>query len=238
MSSKWGWATLLVAVAFITMLGQSASAQPGRRGGGMFGRGGIVGLAGAESVQKDLEVDAETKEKLAAISSDYQAEAREQYQAAGGGERPDNDEDRQKLFAKMAEVSRTLNEKYTPKIKEALKPEQFKRLQQISWQVGGSFSFTDPQLAKELDLTKDQQQKIVEVNHEFGQKQRELFGGGNFAEAMSKMRELSQERDKKAEEVLSKEQQEKLKELKGKPFDVSSLQGGRPGGGRRKNDDK
>jgi hypothetical protein len=197
----------------------------------MFSRG-IVVLAGAEPVQKDLGVDAEAKDKLSAIRSDYLAELSER----GGGERPSTDEERQKMFAKMSEINRSLNEKYTPKIKEVLKEEQYKRLKQINWQVGGSSSFSDPELVKELDLSNEQQQKIVDVNREFGQKQRELFGDGNFAEAMSKMRELSRERDKKAEEVLSKEQQEKFKELKGKPFDVSSLQGGRPGGGRKKED--
>jgi DNA topoisomerase IA len=47
----------------------------------------------------------------------------------------------------------------------------------------------------------------------------------------AKREELVKEREAKAAEVLSKEQQEKYTKLKGKPFDVSQLQGpGRRGG--------
>ena len=40
---------------------------------------------------------------------------------------------------------------------------------------------------------------------------------------MAKMQELTKERDSKATEVLSKEQQEKYEKMKGKPFDVAPL---------------
>ncbi len=245
MTSKWGWATLFVAVAGLTMFADLASAQQqGQgRGRGMFGRGGIVSLAGNEAVQKELGIEADAKEKLASIGQAYGDEVREQMQTAGAaGLQNATDEERQKIMAKMQEITQKLSAKYAPKLKESLKPDQFTRLQQISWQASGAMAFSDPELAKALDLSKEQQEKINAVSQEFQQKLRSLFtGGGGGQEAFAKMREINQERDKKAEEILSKEQQDKLKELKGKPFDLAQLQPGGPGGrpgGERKGGDK
>ena len=53
------------------------------------------------------------------------------------------------------------NEKSVAKI---LKPEQFKRLKQISYQQQGGRAFTDPEVAKALRLTEEQQKTIREIN--------------------------------------------------------------------------
>jgi hypothetical protein len=111
-------------------------------------------------------------------------------------------------------------------------------------QAAGSQALTRPDIVKSLDLTKDQQEKITDINQEFGKKQNELRPGGrrggagaggpppDFEGIRAKMQELTKERDSKATEVLSKEQQEKYEKLKGKPFDVAQLMQFGPGMGR------
>lgn len=232
MSSKLGFATL-VAMVGLFLASDISYGQQGRGQGFMRGRTGIMGLVTNEAVQKELGIGDQEKEKLAAASQKFADEFREQVQSASGGAnfQDASPEERQKMLAKFQELNQTLTAKHLPAIKEALKPEQFTRLQQISWQVGGSAAFADPELAKALDISKEQQEKIAALNREYGQKQFGLFGGGgNPQDAIAKMRELQQERDKKATEVLSKEQQEKYATLKGKPFDLPPPQfGGRRG---------
>jgi Spy/CpxP family protein refolding chaperone len=237
MSSKWGWVTFVVFTGLF--LADGAMAQQGRRGGGMLGRGNMIGLLGNEAVQKELGIGESEKEKLTSIGQAYGEDIREQFSGAGDFQNA-TPEERQKMMAKFQETNQKLMAKYVPQIKEALKPEQFTRVQQISWQAGGSAAFSDPELAKTLDISKEQQEKIAALNQEYAQKQGALFtGGGGGQEAFAKLRELSQERDQKATEILTKEQKEKFEQLKGKPFDLAQLGG--PGGGRpggRKGDKK
>jgi hypothetical protein len=208
-----------------------AQQKGGRRGG--FGAGNtLVSIAGREAVQTELGLDEAAKSKIEAIAEKYNTESREQMQGIfAGGFQNATAEERQKAQAKMAEVARTLTAKYAPSLKEALKPEQFTRLQQIAWQAAGAAALTEPDLVKELSITKEQQDKLAGLIREYADKQRGLFGGGaDFQEIAAKTRELTQQRDKMAGEVLTKEQSDKFAQLKGKPFDVSQLQGG----GRRR----
>jgi hypothetical protein len=233
----------MVAVAglFALVLADFAAAQPpgGGRGRG-FGRGGgIIALAGNDAVQKELGIEAKEKEQIESLLRAYGEDAREQMQGIGNFFDA-SDEERTKMIEKMQEMNQKLMAKHLPELKKTLKPDQFKRLQEINWQASGSQALADPELAKTLDLSKEQQDKVAAVNREYQQKQRALFAGGaggNFQEMGAKIREINLERDKKAEEVLSKEQQDKLKELKGKPFDLAKLRfggpGGRPGGDRK-----
>jgi Spy/CpxP family protein refolding chaperone len=207
--------------------------QKGGRRGGFFGGGNtLVSIAGREAVQNELGLDEAAKSKVEAIVEKYNTEAREQTQGIfAGGFQNLTAEERQKALEKITEVNRTLVAKHAPALKEALKPEQFTRLQQITWQAAGASALTEADVVKELSITKEQQDKIAALIREYGDKQRGLRGGGaDFQEIAARTRELNQQRDKLATEVLTKEQQDKFAQLKGKPFDVSQLQGG----GRRR----
>jgi vacuolar-type H+-ATPase subunit E/Vma4 len=236
MSNKWGFFASVAGFLALCAVVESTLAQERGRGGMMLGRSSLVMLANAEPVQNELSLESEAKEKIRAMADQFSNEAREQFQSASGGNLQNaSPEERQQMMAKMQEVTQKLNAKYTPKLKEILKPEQYQRLQQISWQAGGAAAFNDPELVQALNVTKEQQERIAAVNQDYQQKMRGLFGGGNAQDAFAKMRELNQERDQKAVEVLTKEQQEKFKELKGKPFDLAQLRQGRPGGDRKQN---
>ena len=227
----------------------TAQAQPGGggRGGfgggrGGFGGGGLLMLAGNEAVQKDLGLTEEGVTKVKGITEEYGTAMRESWGGGqGGGANFQNmtPEERTKAMETRMAAMKTLNEKFTPKLKAAVTPDQYTRLQQISWQAMGAAAYSDAEVVKALTITKEQTDKITSLNEEFGTKTRELFqqgAGGGGAGGFEKMQELNKEREAKLNEVLTKAQLETFAKLKGKEFDVAQLRGGRggpggPGGG-------
>ncbi|HEY2411253.1 MAG TPA: hypothetical protein VGI40_03375 [Pirellulaceae bacterium] len=200
-------------------------------GGGMFGGTNLVTLAGNESVQKELGVSGDLKDKLNSLRDDLNAARQKEYQTASI-----NPQDFRNLTQeqrqKMNQIGNKLNDEFDPKVKALLSADQVKRLQQIqlqaAWQNQGPPALLQADVASELKLSDEQRQKLNALTMEYTQKQRELFAGGFDQAAAAKMRE---ERTSKAMEVLTAEQKEKLNSLKGKQFDVSQLFGGF--GGRR-----
>lgn len=225
----------LAAVMAGLVLTTSLSAQ-GRRGGGFGGGRGGMGplmLVNNETVQKEIGLTDDQKTKLTALREEFTKDMQEARGSAPAGNPQDlSQEERTKLFAEMAATTKKLSDKYLPKLKETLKPEQFERVQQIAYQAAGPGAFTNDDVVKALDLTKEQQEKIATVNKDFQAKMQGAFGGGAGGgfEAITKLRE---EQSAELAKVLTKEQEEKWTALKGKAFDLAALQGGRGGPGGR-----
>jgi hypothetical protein len=216
-------------------------------------------LAGIPAVQKEIALEGENAEKVQKVLDSFREEMMAEVEKAGlgfGGFSQLADLKPEEREAKMREMGEKrmalmtkVNEKFIPQLKQVLTDAQFERLQQIGWQAAGSLALSGPDLGKALDLTKEQQKKIADINKDYGDKQAELrrnaFGGGGAAGAggggagpgggpgggmFAKIQELNKERDGKALEALSKEQQEKYAKLKGKPFDLAQLMPMGPGG--------
>lgn len=221
-----------------------ASAQPGGGGqggrggpgGGGFGGGGFGGGRGGSSLLSLA--DNEVIQKELAISDDAKAAVKKVNEAY-----------REELQKAIEEATKSVNAKMAPQVKEALSAEQYKRLQQIRVQALRDGAFTDADIVKALGLKQEQQDKIAELGKEYSEKQRGLFTGGgdggrpDFTAIRAKLDELNKEKEAKINDVLTKDQQDKFTALKGKEFDLASLQprgfggaggaggaGGRPGG--------
>jgi len=240
-------ALFLVAVAGAMVIAAAAMAQDkGKRGfrGGGFGGGfggaatSPVTLAADESVQKELGVSGDKASKLTSLRDDLNAARTKEFQSAGI-----NPQDFQNITPeqrqKMTDIGRKLNDEFSPKVKEVLSADQYKRLQQIQLQANLSFqgpmALNAPEVDSQLKLTEDQKQKLMAINMDFQQKQRDLFtggGGGGNQEAFTKLRD---ERTAKTMDVLTPEQKEKLNTIKGAAFDVSQIRMGGFGGRRGKN---
>jgi len=227
-------------VAVATVVG-IASAQQGKgRGGGFFGGaagGNLTVLAASEAVQKDLGLSGDVVGKLTSLRDDFFAASQKENQNAGI--RPQDfqnlsADERRAATEKMAAIGAKLNEEFTPKLKELLSADQFKRLKQIQIQaMGAGPALASKEVASELGLSDEQTKKIGEVNAEALGKQREL--SGDFQERFAKIRELNTERDNKAVELLTADQKTKFTALKGSAFDTTQLGfGGRGGFGGRK----
>jgi hypothetical protein len=234
----------IAALALAISTVQDAQAQ-GKRGGGMGMRGarGVnpLMLVGNPAVQKDLGLSEENATKVKEITDDVRQEMQEQIAGSGidfQGLRDLQGEEREKRMAeiqtKMAEVNKTINDKFLPKINEILDKNQQKRLHEIAIQAAGSAALEDAGVVKDLGLSKDQTDKIKSIVKDFAGKTRAIPRDADRSERMAKMAELREEETAKVTEVLTKDQQAKFTDMKGKPFDTKSLQGG--GGRRRRRD--
>jgi hypothetical protein len=226
----------VAALAFLIVDVHQANAQGrGGRGGmrGGFGPQGVddITVAGNANVQKEINVKDEQKEKLKDLSDDIREEFMSAMSAGGGrppgGGQDATPEERAKMQAKFAEIRKTINEKFHPKLAEILDKDQMKRVHEIAIQAAGAHALLDADVQKDLAITADQKEKLTTISKDI-QKQ---LASVPRAERMTKMQELNEEATAKSNEVLTKDQQEKFASLKGKPFDTKLL---RPtGGGRR-----
>lgn len=106
---------------------------------------------------------------------------------------------------------------------------QMQRLSQLDLQDQGIGAFFQDEVATALKLTADQQQKIEAIQTAYEAKFRPLLKGPIYTEAIvlrstqPAMVELVKERTAKLDEVLSKDQREKLADLRGEPFEQAKL---------------
>jgi hypothetical protein len=228
-----------VAVAALCLIVNVQQAQAQRRGGGMMGRGpqGVndLQIAGNAAVQKELSLKPDQVEKIKDLSQDVREEMMSQLQSAGidfAGMRDLSGEERAKkmaeIQAKMAEIQKGINEKFMPKLAEALDKAQLTRVHEIAIQAAGSQALLDAGVQKELAITGDQKEKIASINKDFSGKLAALRGS-DPGERQAKMHELSEEQTAKTTEILTKDQQAQFTKLKGKPFDTKLLRPARTG---------
>jgi hypothetical protein len=230
---------LLVTAFLIAVMNvPNAHAQGRHRGTAGFGVGqGVapVFVIGYEAVQRELALKPDQVDRVKELVAEVRGEWTQQIQAAGldsSGSRQQNlsREDRQKWMAetqpKRALISKNVNDKFRTKLAEILDKTQQVRLHQIAIQAAGSQAFQDAQVAQDLGLTKVQQVQIVAVGKEYSEKiaQLRLQGGRrDTTERSANSNELRQEQLAKSTEILTKEQQEKFADMKGKAFDLAQM---------------
>lgn len=200
------------------VLAAAVTAGPAKAQFGMMGRGpsGLM-LLGQKSVREDLKLTPEQAEKAEAAVKKQGEEMREIF--SGGF----SDEARQKM--------QELNKQGEKTVKEILKPEQAKRLEEISLQQAGGRAMMRPDVAKKLGITEDQQGKIKEELSALREKMQEIFQDGPGPEAREKMQKLNKELNAKIMAMLTDDQKSKWKEMTGKPF-TGEIRFGPPGGGQ------
>jgi len=195
----------------------------------LFGRSqnSLISLASNEAVQKDLGCSAYEVNKLREFQDEYRAASQKELSSLGisfQNFRSITDAQREAAGLKMAEVTARLNKEYLPKLQRVLVPDQMKRLRQIQIQASGVDAMLEGDLAAELVLSEEQKKSLTAIRDEYSSKQQGLFRGeGDQQERNNKIRELSEERDRKVSELLTSDQNAKLITLQGEPFDVSQL---------------
>ncbi|HVX13956.1 MAG TPA: hypothetical protein VHC22_22420 [Pirellulales bacterium] len=220
----------------------SAQAQPRGRGGrGGFGGGGFgggmfgaVGLLRMEEVRKELNVTDEQNKEIEAAMAQLAPPG-----GGGGFGGPDlSDEERQKRMDEM----RKRGEEVQAKVNKILKPEQSARLKQLSLQQQGVNALTRPEVAKDLGLTKEQEEKLTAIQEAARPQRREGGGFQNLSDEerqklFTEMRERQAKVQTEMLAVLTDEQKTKFAEMKGKEFDFPAFGGfggGAGGGGNRR----
>jgi hypothetical protein len=202
----------VVGLGLVALLSGPAFAQGGR-GFGMMGGGGIATLIGNESVQKELKLDDTQVTKAKEL-----AEKNREKMTAFGAETKDLD--REERMKKFQEIGKEMNEATLKAVGEFLKPEQIARLHQVSYQVRGAMAFSDPEVAKKLNITDAQKDEIKAIVDDSNEKMQELRQGlqDDREGAMKKMAEVRKETLTKVVAKLNDEQQKTWKEMTGPEF--------------------
>jgi Spy/CpxP family protein refolding chaperone len=162
-------------------------------------------LLSQKSVQEELKLSEDQLKKLGEIVKQRQ-EAREKMA----------DVDPKERFPKM----RALILETSKQARAVLKPEQDKRLLQITWQNQGGLALATPPVGKELILTEEQIKKITAIKETREKELDKIFGGeaASREDARKKSEELTQSAKTKMLEVLTQEQKQKWHSMLGEPF--------------------
>ena len=204
----------VVGLGLVALIAGPAAAQGQGRGG--FGRGGgsLAGLLGNASVQKELKLDDQQIEKAKELAEKIGGEMREKFQDLQGL-------DQEERRTKMQEINREVNASVVKSAGEFLKPEQIARLKQIAHQVRGAQAFSDPEVAKKLNLTDAQKTEIREIGQSAREKMpsQEDFQSDREA-AMKKAQEVNKETLVLIIAKLNDEQRKTWKDLIGAPFEI------------------
>jgi len=177
------------------------SARAGSAPAGGFG-GGSLFLLTQKSVQEELKMTEEQVKK----ATDLQEKQRENFKGF-------KDLSKEEIKSKMEE--RTKETKKA--VDDILKPEQVKRLKQISIQQAGARAYSDPEVVEALKITDEQKEKIKGIQED-SFKEMPKRGEGDREENAKKIEAIRKATKEKVEGVLSAEHKSKLKDLTGEPF--------------------
>jgi hypothetical protein len=103
-------------------------------------------------------------------------------------------------------------------LKDTLTPGQGKRLAQITLQMTGLHQLSRPEVAKVLELTREQEKKIKAIQEETRKKLAKLIHDTSPEERKEQFEKLREETRKKVRALLTDAQKAKVKELVGEPF--------------------
>lgn len=207
-------------IALLLAFNQSATAQGGR-GLRLFGAIPAVTLAQLEEVQQELELTEEQNQKVEQLNEEMGSALREAFQGAAG--------DRDKMRENIAKVY----DEFSTKFNAALEEPQQKRAREIYVQVNGPVALTNEEIAKELMLSDEQEEKLeqavqasrTEVFQSFQE-----FRNMSEEERAKKFQELIESRDESLLAVLNDQQKKRFEGMKGEKIEVNLENLPRPGG--------
>ena len=205
----------------ILAIATTAMAQPRTvrgSGGGPTPRSNIFIVACNDAVQMELGLSADEIAKVTKVADEYDNANREAVQSSGIKLGVTTQAEREKLSSIRKEVT----EKFTPNLKAALTADQFSRVQQINYQALRASALLESEVVKALSETAEQQETIraMIVEYQLNVNEQVRVGGDDV---VAKIEEINKERDDKAIEQLTKDQQDKFAALKGKEFDITQL---------------
>lgn len=206
---------VMLAIMITFGMNSPAYCQLGRFGVGV---GGKIAFLQNERVQKELGIEKNDPkiEKIKAISQSLVSEIGQLLRTSPKEE-----------IKKTRETINKWQAKSEQEAEKLLTPEQKTRLQQIHWQARGISALTEPEVAKALDLSADQQEKLVAAKNECDAKQEEIFSSANKLgtakeEVMKQLDPVIVKWQTMVDSTLSESQKLKFEELKGKPFDLKN----------------
>jgi hypothetical protein len=158
-----------------------------------------------KNVQVELKLNQAQTEKVKELHRKFLDEMRSE--TAG--------RDVEELGRKMEEwYSKKATKKGEELVADVLKPEQAKRLKEISLQRRGVQAYADPEVAKALALSDAQKEKISAICSDEEKKMKDIVATRDWKARQN----LQNETNEKAVAVLSERQKKMWSDLTGKPF--------------------
>ncbi len=231
------------------LVGQEGNRQRGGPGGGFMGRGGgdpTIMLLGMDEVHKELELVDDQQSSLKKLHEELT-----DMLPRPTGFRELAEAEQEKMRTEMQQKMQEVSKVAKAKLADILLPHQQERLRELTIQYRRTGALRDEEVAKTLELTGEQKQKLETLQQEIDEstrtKMRELFqagggggGGGGQEGFREKFAEIQKENDVKLLAVLTDSQKKKFDEIKGKPFDFPRMAfgggRGRPGNRDRKSE--
>ncbi|MGE3316710.1 MAG: hypothetical protein AB7O26_16455, partial [Planctomycetaceae bacterium] len=143
-----------------------------------------VVLAGVEPVQKELALKDDQVAKANALMLEHREAFISEFQSAGfdlQGLQNLSEDERQKKFAefqtRIGEIGKSLHDKFSPKLADILDTAQRTRLAELDHQCSGAQALHNAEIAKQLELTKEQQAKLDSLAKDFSGRIIKLFNG-------------------------------------------------------------
>jgi hypothetical protein len=168
----------------------------------------VLGLLANPNIQKELKLSDEQINKLKDSLSKVWDKYKDDF--AKFAQTPFEER-----FKKMKEINKDANKAMS----SVLDDKQLKRYKQIEWQLAGVGALGDPSLQTELKLSDEQKKKLDGLFYDFEKKMEDMVKSGERSQ--EKYVNAAKDVEKKANDVLTEEQQKNLKELKGQPFQFS-----------------
>lgn len=164
-------------------------------------------------IQKEIELVPEQKEKIDKIRKDYYDKTRQLYKDLQG---VDPSERYKKLYEKRKQLSQEVEQE----VRQVLLKHQVERMRQIMLQMalrqyGSTRALKSDEIAKSLNITKEQQAKLQEAEREA-----RLEMQKKYQEFYKKLREEMLE---KVLSVLDEKQRAQLKEMTGEEFEWNTI---------------
>jgi len=195
----------------------------------------FFGLLRMKRVRKELKLNDERKAGIETLDEKLTAEIRKRFIEMWKIEDP---EERR---AKIGELIRQFDEKARKQLDNTLPTEQMTRLHQLRMQVRAvTDSLANPYVAGKLKLTGEQKSKLVRIDKDSEAKRNELFRImskrrgqqkkanrplEDYLSAHRKHFAVRAEADKKALEVLTAGQRKAFQGMKGKEFELKTMEG-------------
>jgi Spy/CpxP family protein refolding chaperone len=187
--------------------GRPGTPKPGMGGMGQFAPPGpapafmLPGYwaLGMENTQKELKLTDQQKQKLKDLAEKYQTEMREYWSQSRRLPR----EEQQQRSTEWRERSAKQQREIRKQVEAVLQPEQLARLKEMNFHMRGPALLGNPRTMELLGLTEDQKGKLERAREESQQKMQQL---------QQEMRKLQHDTFHRSVEILTPEQQAKLKE--------------------------
>lgn len=156
-----------------------------------------------KSVQKELKLTSDDAKKIMEFTNEQHEAAKKALELGK--------EERKEKFAALENA----NKKF---LADNLKPGQAKRLNQITMQFTGLMQLTRPEVAKELNLTKEQSAKVKELQKEARKSLVELIDAKGSEGRNEKLAKLREEARENIMALLTADQKVQVREMAGEPF--------------------